>query len=1600
MKKTTYCFKAAVLAIIMLCSFSSYSQTTQIVDFTATKDTYIRGKSDGEQPRNFGSCDKLIIDREAIDLHRVLLQFDPSGIPSCAVITSAELRLNCTKEKDMNVSVFKIGETDVWDEGTSCNNTGTSNWTIRTGTSGWSTPGVVGPYNGGTPIATINVKDKGIQSWNITSLVLDWLSGAAVNNGVMLGSQDGGDDSQAEYESVEKYNDNPPTLRITYTAFSEDEMDSDNDGLIDKLDIDDDNDGISDIDEGYLPTFIPLEIIQVPDHLGTNDVPLLFNGLNAYTGDGNLRIHSFDVTAGDLPGSILTNALVMGTTGADLMPTGTDFTLTMENDGAEGENASAIASDIVTELTDLGLDPNNIFQGAFNDVGPAGLDGSDFDRDGDGKIDTPGVDFSPLGLILQFYDGNPISGGSLLITSFSNIQLFQPGGVQQHTVTVGAPLTHFVVASLPDGGSTDVRVNEIQMNGVINTGSDTGELGINTNPPSPPDTDNDGVPDYLDLDCDNDGIPGIVEAGFGSISAGTATIPSASFVDTNNNGMHDSFEGSTPLDSDGDGIPNHQDLDSDNDAVFDVDESRTQRYVFGTLTFDNGDGDTTGDGAGDGFDSEAFRLQVLAGGCGEYIGDGILDIYDYGTGANEYGNLSQGSAPLYVNDEDGDGLPDYLDLDSNNDGVFDIAETHYAALDANNNGIIDDTTDTDGDGLLDLFDTDDSIFGSPRDLQSKFELYFDGRNDYLESDFDFSGITSTTVMAWIKLDPAFSNTAVIFNQGDFLIDVNASQKISAKINSGTVKAENSDSIELDTWYHVAVIFDSTLSNVKLYVNGELRDEKTHPSLNSPIGSSTEKFTIAKKASTEAQYFNGVIDEIRLFDVALTEAQLLQMMHQEIDQSGSVTKGSVIPVDISGLSWSSLKRYYRLDAYKDNVVDDLTSPEIDEGSGARIYNTKLIEDQTAPLPYVTKQSGRLDVAVNDPARGISGSDALNNKGAIIRIAHNDVYVESDLKQVGLMIDAQDASSNPIEFSVKNDSELNVSWFLELDGKLDLEGESQLVQGDGSILDADSSGFIEKDQQGTANSYNYNYWCSSVSPIGATGARGTASSNSEYVIGSFLHDGSVADNGVYPRAIDFKWHYTAADYGNSDPITISTYWLWKYHSTNDDYTAWQKIWPNTPLLPGEGYTMKGSSGSVPISSEQNYVFRGKPNNGDFTLSLTSGNDRLIGNPYPSAMDAEKFILDNLSTIDGGNNTNGNVFNGALYFWDHFGYIDSHYLGEYVGGYATRNIIGGTPAIANDQRINATGGYGTKIPGRYIPVNQGFFVLTSLDEDLTGLTTVYGGDVVFKNSQRVFKPETSINSVFLRSSGTGKPEDGKATSTGARVSVESAENDNERPLIRLSFDSPKGIHRQILVGADKNASNSFDIGYDALLPDMGAEDMFWTINDTQFVIQGVDNFDSDQELPLGLLISEAGLARIAVDSLENIDPLVRLYIKDKLDEETYDITDEPFEIELEPDEYYGRFSLVFQPRLKTLDEVALEEGINIFMNESNTLLQINRLVDTKIESIRLFNSLGQSLNAWDSNLENRNLSMQVNNMSTGMYIVQLETSDGDIIKKMLVD
>ncbi len=96
------------------------------------------------------------------------------------------------------------------------------------------------------------------------------------------------------------------------------------------------------------------------------------------------------------------------------------------------------------------------------------------------------------------------------------------------------------------------------------------------------DTDGDGIPNYQDLDSDGDGIPDNVEA---QTSTGY-TAPSGS--DSDNDGLDNAYEtgGLSAIDTDGDGTPDFMDTDSDDDGTSDTSEA--------TLTLSGSDSDNDG----------------------------------------------------------------------------------------------------------------------------------------------------------------------------------------------------------------------------------------------------------------------------------------------------------------------------------------------------------------------------------------------------------------------------------------------------------------------------------------------------------------------------------------------------------------------------------------------------------------------------------------------------------------------------------------------------------------------------------------------------------------------------------------------------------------------------------------------------------------------------------------------------------------------------------------------------------------------------------------------------------------------------------------------
>ena len=62
---------------------------------------------------------------------------------------------------------------------------------------------------------------------------------------------------------------------------------------------------------------------------------------------------------------------------------------------------------------------------------------------------------------------------------------------------------------------------------------------------------------------------------------------------------------------------------------------------------------------------------------------------------------------------------------------------------------------------------------------------------------------------------------------------------------------------------------------------------------------------------------------------------------------------------------------------------------------------------------------------------------------------------------------------------------------------------------------------------------------------------------------------------------------------------------------------------------------------------------------------------------------------------------------------------------------------------------------------------------------------------------------------------------------------------------------------------------------------------------------------------------------------------------------------------------------------------------------------MVSTTVESVALYNMLGQSVGTWDAkNLDQLNIELPVKTLSTGTYIVKIKTDKGETSRKIIIN
>ena len=416
-----------------------------------------------------------------------------------------------------------------------------------------------------------------------------------------------------------------------------------------------------------------------------------------------------------------------------------------------------------------------------------------------------------------------------------------------------------------------------------------------------------------------------------------------------------------------------------------------------------------------------------------------------------------------------------------------------------------------------------------------------------------------------------------------------------------------------------------------------------------------------------------------------------------------------------------------------------------------------------------------------------------------------------------------------------------------GQLIFENNSSLVQDPATTVNINTGNIIYKRTSAAMKNFDFSYWSSPVS-------------------GQTLF--------------------------NLSPNTLSD----KYFSYTG--TAWkQEVASTTAMKPGIGYIIRtpkagrwGNGENVVFPYSQPVQFVGVPNNGDISgQTVVSGNFYLIGNPYPSALNANEFLF---------NNTNNHgILNGTIYFWTHNTAIQqsgskSIYLSD---DYASLNGTGGVVARSGGQR-----------PSGLIAAGQSFFGSAKAS-----------GTIQFKNNMRV----AGNNTQFFKPAATSKTEA------------------SERHRLWLNMTNSGGAFKQMLIGYVTGATNDFEGDFDGVSFDGNSFIDFYSVNNTKkLTIQGrALPFEESDNVIVGYRSTIAGDFTISIDEADGLLTSQKVYLEDKQTNTIHDLTAQDYTFTTAKGTFNDRFVVKYTNKtLGTGDFETVNDGVEVVTK--NKIITIN--------------------------------------------------------------
>lgn len=396
---------------------------------------------------------------------------------------------------------------------------------------------------------------------------------------------------------------------------------------------------------------------------------------------------------------------------------------------------------------------------------------------------------------------------------------------------------------------------------------------------------------------------------------------------------------------------------------------------------------------------------------------------------------------------------------------------------------------------------------------------------------------------------------------------------------------------------------------------------------------------------------------------------------------------------------------------------------------------------------------------------------------------------------------------------------------------------------------------------------------------------------------------------------------------------------------------------PIVPGEGLVIypQHSFSADGITTTYDFTYdKGTLNNGVITYPInyngaTEDNFNLLSNPYASAIDIVELMDINPMITE-------------VYFWEHATTPNASvpgYLGENpdMMDFSMRNL---TTGMAAPNKPAST-------PTQYIASGQGFAIKAL--QAASGTT-----QVTFNNAMRV---------------------------TGNNDQYRNIEN---RELLWLKISNPSyELSSTAAVGFLSQATKGLDLGYDSKR--MATPISIYTSlkSGEQLGIQGRETFDTDIIVPVGIAtaIEEAVSYTISLDSYEGtVLSETPIYLVDLLEGTYVNLKEKTYTFNTGIINSSDRFILTFRApeALGVAEEDSFENTVQLFPNPARDVVTIAFNGQEQLRNARIIDANGKLVKEVDLSDFNIQQSLNISDLATGIYFVEISGSSSTTVKKLI--